>query len=302
MKKKNNNSGFSLIELIIAIAVLSFLMLAVSSFMGSSVMHTKKAKIEVRMQAHAQETYSMLSDTIMQASDIIIGGYTASSGAIDFKKVGEDSGATLTKKYYVKDEKVAKAIIANPNAYGIPEAVVESDIVYFKDMDPTQDVYISFMRVESSVPIDISYVPSGNPDTILPQSFPHSVTGETVKVECQEINGKKVYTPNDTLISTFYFEGQNMYFGRQYAFMTDANDKVVMASDDSKKSHLYSKYFSYVLGKEGAVEREISGCVATINAADGTIGIDLYYNLSDMGYTTTGRVNTRNSYVLKPKK
>lgn len=42
MNKDNKNSGFSLVELIIAIAVLAFLMLAVSSFMGSSVITNKE--------------------------------------------------------------------------------------------------------------------------------------------------------------------------------------------------------------------------------------------------------------------
>ena len=64
MKSKiKQNSGFSLIELIIAMAVLSFLMLAVSSFMGSSVMQNRKAKVDIKMQASAQETYGLITDT-----------------------------------------------------------------------------------------------------------------------------------------------------------------------------------------------------------------------------------------------
>ena len=317
MKIKTKNSGFSLIELVIAIAVLSFLMLAVSSFMGSSVMHTKKAKVEVRLQAQAQETYSLITDTIMQASDIIIGGYTVSAAdesKIDFRdvsKAGKDCGASLTKKYYVRDKDLADAIILSPRSYGILDAVSTSDFVYFKDLDPNTKIYVTFLRVESAVPIDIMQVPSSNPNANS-QNLNNALTGEEVTVERKEVQTKNeagvvtktemVYIKKDTQVSTFYFEGQNMYYGREYAFMTKLNDPVNMINDESKKQHLYSKYFASVVGSQGAVSKNISGCVATVNADDGTVGINLSYNKSSMIYETVGRVNTRNTHVLKPSK
>ncbi len=77
MKKKlNSNSGFTLIELIIAIAVLAFLMTAVSSMMGSSVMTNRKAQADLEVQTSAQETYNRITDAIMQAKKIYIFGYT----------------------------------------------------------------------------------------------------------------------------------------------------------------------------------------------------------------------------------
>jgi len=88
MNKDNKNSGFSLVELIIAIAVLAFLMLAVSSFMGSSVSQTRKEQVDVKLQTQAQETYSLITDTIMQANDIVMVGYTASE-QLNFATVGQ---------------------------------------------------------------------------------------------------------------------------------------------------------------------------------------------------------------------
>ena len=305
MNKKNKNSGFSLIELILAIAVLAFLMLAVSSFMGSSVMQSKKTKADVRLQAQAQETYSLITDTIMQASDIIIGGYTDTSDpdqALDFAETGKEVTAGLTKKYYVKDKAVADAIVANPAAYGISDSVIASDIVYFTDVPTDTKIHVTYLRVESAVPIDMNQVPSGNPNITSSQMIYNSLLGTDVKVDCELVGSKKVYSVNDTLVSTFYFKGENLYYGRNYAFMTDLNDVVDMSDDDSKKTHLYSKYFSYVTADDGTLKRDVSGCVATVNANDGTVGIDLYYNKANMAYTTLGRINTRNSYVLKPRK
>ncbi len=302
MKRKSANSGFSLIELIIAIAVLAFLMLAVSSFMGSSVMQSKKAKADVRLQAQAQETYSLITDTIMQASDIIIKGYTVpDDDDIDFSETEKDLGLALTEKIYVKDKTVADAVMDNPAAYGLTGSVSSADIVYFKDVDKDKKICVTYLRVESSVPIDMNQVP-GASTSANSQSILNSFTGNNVTVTFKEQNSKKVYDTNDMLVSSFYFEGENMYYGRKYAFMTKLNDEVVMTNADSRKNHLYNKYFSFFYSEAGSVQEAVPGCVATIGADDGTIGIDLYYNKSSMTYTTLGRINTRNSYVLKPRK
>ena len=51
MKNKlKSNSGFTLIELIIAIAILAFLMTAVGSMMSSSVLTNRKAQADITVQ------------------------------------------------------------------------------------------------------------------------------------------------------------------------------------------------------------------------------------------------------------
>lgn len=303
VKGKQQNSGFSLIELIIALAVLAFLMLAVSSFMGSSVKQTKKEQVDVKIQTQAQETYSLITDTIMQANDILMVGYTVTNpDNIKFSKPGESTSETLTKKIYVRDQKTADALVSDPSAFGVDGSVSKADIIFFKDMDPKVPVYVSYLRVEGSVPLDMNFVPGANPNITTDQNITNTLTGEVTKVQCTLQNSKKVYSVNDTLVSSFYFSDNNLYYGREYAYMTSSNDKVDMSDNDSKQTHLYSKYFSYVKGKIGAADTGLSGCVAKVNAKDSSVEISLYYNQSNMEYTTNGRVNPRNSYVLVPKK
>lgn len=308
MKQKiKQNSGFSLIELIIAMAVLAFLMLAVSSFMSSSVIQNKKAKVDVRLQAQAQETYSLITDSIMQATDIAIIGYVANDDSlINLGKAGndgEDTSAVLTKKYFVRDKKAADELIAK---YG---SIDEANIVYFKDADVNQKIYVSLMQIKSAVPLDMNYVPGADPTTTAEQKILNSITNELASVTCTVEGTEKIYSINDTLISTIYFEENNMYFGKKYTYMVgpdkdnpDLDDPMDITDTASKKDHLYNKYFSYLKGKSGPSDVDVSGCVATINGKDSSIGIDLYYNQSSMTYTTIGRVNPRNSYVLIPRK
>lgn len=305
-RKKQNNSGFSLIELIISLAVLAFLMLAVSSFMGSSVSQTKKEHADVRIQTQAQETYSLITDSIMQASDIVMAGYVASDpDLLKFNKVGEATTATMTKRYYVRDKETADALVSNPAAYGISGTVAKADVKYFTDLysesSGYEKVFVTYMQIRSSVPLDLNYVPGANPNIMSTQSLLNTLTGELTDVDCTEQNSKKIYSVNDTLVSTFQFKDNNLYYGRKYAYMTDLDDVLDMDDTESQRKHLYNKYFSYNTATTSTSETGIPGCVATVNAKDGSIGIDLYYNQSDMAYTTLGRINTRNSYVLVPK-
>ncbi|MCM1209712.1 MAG: prepilin-type N-terminal cleavage/methylation domain-containing protein, partial [Ruminococcus sp.] len=84
-KKLNSNRGFTLIELIIAIAVLAFLMTAISSLMTSSLITNRKTQADIEVQTTAQETYNKITDALMQAKSVYILGYTY-PGTPDFSK------------------------------------------------------------------------------------------------------------------------------------------------------------------------------------------------------------------------
>ena len=175
-------------------------------------------------------------------------------------------------------------------------------VICFKDIDVDDPIYISYLRIESSVPLDMNLVPGGNPSILSEQVITNSLTGEATKVQCTEQNSKIVYSINDTLVSTFYFENNNMYYGRKYAYMTMSDDEVDMSDSNSKFVHLYNPYLSYVEAKLGAIGVGVAGCTANIDAKNNSVKLDIYYNQSNMTYTTNGRVNPRNSYVLVPKK
>ena len=56
IKKKKDNSGFTLVELIIAMAILAILMTIISSLMGTGVFNFKRTKADVRLQTNSQDT------------------------------------------------------------------------------------------------------------------------------------------------------------------------------------------------------------------------------------------------------
>lgn len=71
--KKTNNRGFSLVELILAIAILAIIMIAVASFMGTTTRTYTKTKNDIEVQEKGQEIFDSISDKLMQATCIRIG-------------------------------------------------------------------------------------------------------------------------------------------------------------------------------------------------------------------------------------
>lgn len=304
---KNNNSGFTLVELIIAMAVLAFLMTAVSTFMGSSVVTHRKQKAEIQVHTSAQETYNQISDSVMQAKEVVIIGYEASS-EYDFSKPGTDVGAAPELVYYVKNEEMKDFIKNNPSVFGTDGAAAAGDtrIKYFKDFDPDNVIYVKKMAFMTSVPIDLTAVPVrsvlmlGSDEMWLADALADPADPiKKIKIAVNA-SGVETYSENDNVVHIYSFEGKDMYYERQYSFMTTLNDMIDPSDASSKKACLYNGALSYVEAT-GATDNKISGCAVKINANDGAIGVDLMFNDKNMTYKTEGMINIRNSYVLKGK-
>lgn len=71
--KKKRNQGFSLVELILAVAILAIIMVAIASFMSTTTRTYRRTKNDTEMQRTGQELFDMMSDKIMQANEIRVG-------------------------------------------------------------------------------------------------------------------------------------------------------------------------------------------------------------------------------------
>ncbi len=330
--KKNikSNSGFTLIELILAIAVLAFLMTAVGSFMSSGVLSFKKAKADMIVHNSAQDTYNQLMDSIMQANDIVVYAYTVDTTPhadgspvvtdIDFTTSGGDLEAELSgPTYYVRDT-AQWDIFKTTSECKDPTAVPK----LFSEIPDGTVLYVKEIITDVSVPVDLTYA-NPEPDG----KYKNNITGEKVDINVQshkqkkidpdtgevmvdangnpiyessgnvqDVTGKDVYDTYDTQRNIFTFDEECMYYQTRYAYMTGINDVYPASTDDDMYNYVFSESFSYVVGTGGV---NVTGCLMTVDAIDGAVNIELKFDDKNMTYTTQGMVKFRNSYVLRAK-
>ncbi|MGN0435583.1 MAG: type II secretion system protein J [Wujia sp.] len=319
-KKKSFNSGYTLIELIIAMAILAFLMTALSSIMSTSVMSFKKAKADIAVHNGAQDTYNQLIDSFMQSSNVVIYGYitTNKDDEIDFSVSDVDTDVAVkgNATYFVKDEAAKDAFKLTPEYTD-----TSAKWAYFESVPSDVDIYVKQMIIDVPVAIDKENVPGDtdlNPFTAL-NSFTgqmDTITQKTKDYSTDPLNpdirdvedslGRPVYDVNDTMRKIFTFDGKNMYYECKYAYQTMLNDyynsagKPVGSITDSMKNYLYNDSFAFVNLPDGS--DTITGCIVNLTASQEAVEIKLEFNDKNMTYTSQGLVKVRNSYVLKVKK
>ena len=81
-RRQVKNRGVTLVELMVALAVLAMLMTAVIMLMSNNTVIYKKTKADISVQTSAQETYGAIQDSIMQAKSIELKGYTDTDATI----------------------------------------------------------------------------------------------------------------------------------------------------------------------------------------------------------------------------
>lgn len=97
--KKKHNLGFSLVELLIAIAILSLIMIALASFMGTTTNSYVRSRNDIELQQTGQEVFDMISDKIMQAKIIRIGTETT-----EYAALGDRHSVKTRADYLLLDE------------------------------------------------------------------------------------------------------------------------------------------------------------------------------------------------------
>lgn len=97
MKKKcNHNQGFSLLELLIAIAIIAIIIVALASFMGTTTRSYRRTSENIAVRQNSQKLYDMIGDKLMQANDVRIGWKDGTNGA-EYACFGTNASVGLDK-------------------------------------------------------------------------------------------------------------------------------------------------------------------------------------------------------------
>lgn len=327
-KTTKSNSGFTLIELVIAMAILAFLMTAICSFMGTGVMNFKKTKADIDVHTSAQDVYDQIADAIMAANNLVICAYvidgtldgtTATSTDATFLTAGDVSDELMSGPYYfVKDDKMkAELLTGTMSRYVISNEGVKK----YEDLPEGARLYVKQIISDKAVEIDpgCSSVLIGE---TLPKEVTNALTGAKVTIDYQKKNddktstktdaspsysesaqGTPVYCEKDTERCVITFEKNEMYLQREYAYMDKLNDYYTGSGAPSKKKACkYSESFNYLKLSDADTADTVPGCVLRIDASKKAFFLEMFFSDKNTTYTTSSMINTRNSYVLKPKK
>lgn len=277
---KKKNKGFTLVELIVAIAVLALLITAVVTMMSHESVILKKNEADIAVQNAAQETYNDISDIIMQANSIKISAYVPQSGAaIVFpkKQSGEEvagfsfNQVTFTKKseaigteknFEDNGSKMTNGPVSDFYLKKTTVSGSESSTVY-------STLYLKRITVKYSVPYDSAYS-----------------SGVTVPAG----------TVNDTCTAEIIFEGNKIYITRDYVYMNllDATFSDTSSAAE-KEACLYTSKLNYVKTSAGD---QISAAIATVDSDNQRISLELKFLDNGMTYNVSGITNVRNSFVF----
>ncbi len=310
MIKNNKNKGFSFIELIIVVAILSIVMIMVSRFMTSTLNTYTRTNADNKVQSNAQETYDKIANHVMMAQavkisvtklevDNVIQKSTISTGAIiststspgtifmGVNEVGKDIDETCTHE---DDEIYVDAnsgLIRYKTASGsMPVLSVNGKSVFaFKSIDSTE--------IEKNSVTDVMTA---------------TITKATLTTQAINI----------------LYEDNERYYVAKYRFKkpTDANshdgalyltieDTGLMLADEfagteaeqlvyrkAKLSAAGSIEDPFVFNDDNLLSKGVEKFIIVTDGNGNSLGVDIEFYNKDMKYKSKGMITIRNSNVL----
>lgn len=268
--KKNNNKGFTFIELVLYIGILSVFMVAVTSLVGTVVSSNRKMTNRKKIQNEAGETYDTISDMIMGATDVKILGsaYVATTSA------GVTSYSPVSGIFIVPDDTDTKGSGGElMSAGGIGRRTVYIEKAGGAGLTPKGPCYDiadmkSFGDVTSPSTDDTTYIiPDDSGKLYLKVDYASAL----------QSNGDSVIT---TCTITYDKTEKKLY-----VFKTPQSDRITDASE-----------------ADGTVLcKDVKDFKLQINPDEDSIAItlELEDSTTAASYKINGVVGIRNSYVLK---
>lgn len=271
--KKKHNQGFSLVELLIAIAILSLIMIALASFMGTTTNSYVRSRNDIELQQTGQEVFDMISDKLMQAKLVRIGTTEA-----EYAAVGDRDSVKAGVDYALLDESGTPITTSDSRPVYSFDALTASTIT-----DTNQLTYIAILYDQKILDpismvdsyghgIDVYFFEAGS------ISLFHRDHPGYIRVSAVE--GDTGIEPEIT--STF-----------SYSFEQLCNQKNTISMEDLQNEHWVCDTIKYEEGIQSASIYAIPD--------ENALYLHLDFKKQNMENTAEGMVTIRNSYVLKPK-
>ena len=281
-RKKFNNRGVTLVELVIALAVLSMLLVAVIMMMSNNSVIYRKTKADINVQTVAQETFNTLQDSIMQAKEIFIVVPNGSKKMVYMKDSYVDWHQKEKKDGTKIEDSELKEIGASISA---------------KTKDTVNSLYAEYNTVQRF--------------SDLKKSDGTYVSIEPVRIIINYSVGDNGSLDNNNCTVNYYFckysekdeQKVNLYVTREYDFSGKSADKwatsVKGPNDWTPLDGDGSKSEDRDVFKDYLYTSSLREAKMTVDYSTQSVNLMLDFYDRGMKYETSGIVSVRNSYVMK---
>ncbi|MCM1494986.1 MAG: prepilin-type N-terminal cleavage/methylation domain-containing protein [Bacteroides sp.] len=278
--KRNNNQGFSLVELLIAIAILSLIMIALASFMGTTTNSYVRTRNDREIQQAGQEVFDMIADKLMQAKLVRIG-----TDDKEYTAIGTGGSVSAGGDFALLDENGAPIATSygNRSRYSFG-ALGETTIT---DSNPIRYIAIIY---------DVKITSGANKGTYGPARAVYCFKDGNVYL----FQGEYASRPSS------YNDGSNTEVDQTLAELEPTLDSLISTSLNKVNSTAQSDY-TYIQDNNLVCNTIMhDGDIPAVNVyalpAENALYMTLDFEKQGMENRTEGMITIRNSYVLQPRK
>lgn len=269
MMKKNNNKGFTFIELVIYMGILGIFMVAVVTFIGSTLNAYKVNNSRKKLQTQASETYDMVSDMFMAGTEVkIVGSAYIKGTSAGVDTYTQRDGCFVVPADKEKVDKTSGAIIAEGGLAARTESIVNGGSAACYDIAAVK-------------PFTSTDTPSTDEQTMIDVKYLY------IKYTSDLTNdGANIYT----YCTLKYDETEK----KLYVYKTNSNDA---GFDEVAASKIYDNSSA----SDSVVCKNVEQFKLQVNPDTGTFAIILELDdpQTSAQYDMNGVVSLRNSFVLK---
>ncbi len=276
VKQKLNNKGFSFVELVIAVAILAVIMVSISSFMASTTAVYTRTTKDNEVQIEAQNVYNTITNSIMQADDIVMFLYqpsAASSGNYTVYVSGNHPDAAgvdrTTGKLVKKDGvqyKPLRYLVPMANSTGGCGGYYPTSIYAFSSLKTVDASNVSTYTEYDVKSMMISYQTKNASGNYVKASVTYTVGSDGNLYMNRHVEGEASWK-----------NGSNTYEGR--------------VDMEESADNLLTDNLNYTDYKN-------CGFKVVVDAESNSIGISLDFKNASFTYESLGMTKIRNSNVL----
>lgn len=271
MKESNKNKGMSLIEIVVALAVLSLLMIAVISLISNNSIIFRRNKKDMQMQVQAEEAFNIICDDLKSAKYIYIKDVDGNTYTL--------SGAGASNPFTSSEIEIEEMII-------VYSASLDTGMLSGVTYDLSGDVkYIMFNGTGSGAVV-------GGVDDVN-SAIVKDTDGVPTLNRSPSSNHKIYYGEADLCLADFKFTKNSspnpkhnnelgyVTLTKQYLYMSDLDITTTSDLDQIK------------------ICEALDYAKIKVNASNNSIDINMRFNDSGREFTVNNLVNIKNDGIIR---